>query len=99
MARKGKGVARRPICRVVSEMGIFRQVQNANVARVAEVLDSEMALVWHSFDREWEGSGNTTPASTQQRINDGFDMNHGRVEKLGACVAGVAQKKWELRAR
>jgi hypothetical protein len=51
----------------------------------------EMALVWHSFDREWTSSGNTTPASTEQRINDGFDMNHGRVEKLDACVAGVAQ--------
>ncbi len=37
------------------------------------------------------GSGNIALASTQQRINDGFDVNHGRVEKLDACVAGVAQ--------
>jgi hypothetical protein len=36
----------------VNEMAIFRQVQNANVARVSEGLDSEMALVWHSCDRE-----------------------------------------------
>ena len=40
---------------------------------------------------KWAGSGNTTPASTQQCINDGFDMNHGRVEKLDASIAGVAQ--------
>ncbi len=80
-------------------MSISRQVQAANIARVAEGLNPEKALVWHSFDREWAASGNTTPASTQQCINDGFDMNHGRVDKLDACVAGVAQKKWELCAR
>ncbi len=40
---------------------------------------------------KWAGPGNTIPASTQQRIDDGFDMNHGCVEKLAACVAGVAQ--------
>ena len=78
---------------------MLRQVQNANIASSGRRTRLEMALIWHSFDREWAGSGNTTPASTQQRINDGFDMNHGRVEKLDACVAGVAQKKWELCAR
>ncbi len=41
--------------------------------------------------REQEGPGKAAPPSTQQRVNDGFDMNHGRVEKLNARVAGVAQ--------
>ena len=30
--------------------------------------------------------------SLQQCINDGFDVNHGRVEKFDSCVAGVAQE-------
>jgi len=80
-------------------VAISRQVQNADIAGVAEGLNPEKALVWRSFDREWAGSGDATPASTQQRLNDGFDVNHGRVEKLDACVAGVAQEKWELCAR
>jgi hypothetical protein len=32
---------------------------------------------------------NTTLASTQQTINDGFDVNQSCVEKLDACVAGA----------
>jgi hypothetical protein len=76
---------------VMSVMAMFCQVQNANTAGVPEALDWKGRWVWHSFEREWAGSDNTTPASTQQRFNDGFDMNHRRVEKLDACVTGVAQ--------
>jgi hypothetical protein len=53
----------------------------------------------HPERSELEGSGNPPPASTQQRINDGFDMNHGGVEKLDARVARVPQQQWQLCAR
>jgi len=44
------------------------------------------------------GQGTQLCSSTQQLVNDGFDVNDGCIEKLDTRSAGVAQQQRELRA-